>query len=121
MDSRKRELKKDYQQSPRPMGVFKISNTVNNKVLVGSSVNLPGILNRHKSELQLGGHRNKTLQADWNEFGSESFIFEVIEELKPKEEGGDYKSDLAILEEIYLDMLQPYDERGYNERKKEKT
>src|SRR5689334_4282120 len=118
MDNRKKALKKDYKETPRPMGVYKICNTINNKILVGASVNLPAILNRHKFELQLGGHKNLALQAEWNQFGGESFTFEVIEELKPKaESGNDDKTDLAVLEEIYLDMLQPYGERGYNARK----
>jgi GIY-YIG catalytic domain len=122
MDSKKRELKRDYKETPRPMGVYKICNTTNNKILVGASVNLPGILNRHRFELQMGGHKNRALQADWNEFGGECFTFEVIEELKPKgETPAGLKEELATLEEIYLDMLQPYGERGYNEAKRDQA
>ena len=48
MDRKKKELKREYQQSPRPMGVYQIRNLVKDKVLLGSSLNLPGIFNRYK-------------------------------------------------------------------------
>ena len=31
----------------------------------------------------------------------------------------DYKEDLKTLEELWLEKLQPYDEKGYNQRKKD--
>lgn len=51
------------------MGVYQVRNTVNGKLLVGASVDLPTILNRHRAELRMGGHRNRELQKDWAEFG----------------------------------------------------
>jgi len=119
VDSKKKELKREYKQHQRQMGVYQIRNTVNDKVLVGAALDLQGILNRHKFELKMGGHRSKTLQAEWQEFGGESFVFEVLDELTPKEDPKyDYKSDLAFLEELWLEKLQPYGDRGYNEKKK---
>jgi hypothetical protein len=121
MSARKKELKKEYQQSHQPMGVYQIRNLINDKVLVGATLNLPGILNRHKFQLKMGNHQNKTLQADWREFGEENFAFEILDELTPREDPAhDYKADLAFLEELWLEQLQPFDERGYNERKKDR-
>jgi group I intron endonuclease len=115
----KKELKREYKEALRPMGVFQIRNSVNEKVFVGSSLNLDGIFNRHEFQLKMNGHPNKSLQADWNEFGGESFAFEVLEEVFPRENPGyDYKSDLEVLEDLWLEKLEPYGERGYNERKK---
>ncbi|MDD5093598.1 MAG: hypothetical protein PHV74_04355 [Dehalococcoidia bacterium] len=69
--------------------------------------------------MNLGSHRNKRLQDEWNEFGSENFAFELLDELTPiKGECHDYQADLAFLEELWLEKVQPYGERGYNERKK---
>jgi hypothetical protein len=114
MDKRK-ELKKNYQQAHRPMGVFQIRNTVNNKVLVGVGLDLPGILNRHRFQLNLGSHRNKVLQAEWHEFGSDQFSFDILDELTPTEGARqNYQEELAVLEALWLDKLQPYGERGYN-------
>ena len=121
MASSKKELKRAYQQNHPPMGVYQIRNLANEKVFVGSSVNLPGIFNRQRFQLQAGSHQNKALQVDWNQFGEAGFAFEVLDELSPKEDPAyDYRADLVLLEDIWLDQLQPYGERGYNEPKKDR-
>jgi GIY-YIG catalytic domain len=114
---RKKELKKEYLQNHRPMGVYQIRNIVNDKVLIGAALDLPGVLNRHKFQLKMGNHTSGALQAEWNEFGSESFAFEILDEITPKE-GRDYREELAFLEELWLEKSQPYGDRGYNEKKK---
>ena len=119
MKNKNRDLKKEYKQKQNQMGVYQIRNMVNEKIFIGSSLNIPGIFNRQKFQLKMGNHRNKALQAEWNEFGSESFAFEVLDELTPKEDPAyNYREDLATLENLWLENLQPYGDRGYNERKK---
>lgn len=120
MNNKKKEMVKEYKQNPPTMGVYQIRNLINDKVLVGTALNLPGILNSNKFQLSLGGHKNKSLQAEWKEFGAENFVFEVLDELSPNassEKG--YREELALLEEFWLDKLQPFGERGYNEKKKD--
>jgi hypothetical protein len=118
MPESKKQLKRQYQQTPRPMGIFLIRNEVKNKVFLGASLNLPGIINRHKFQLQNGMHANKALQKDWNEFGSNNFSFEIVDELAPRSEPGtNYKEELDQLEYLWLEKLQPFDKQGYNERK----
>ncbi len=117
--SNKKELKREYKQNHRPMGVFQIRNVVNDKVLVGATLNLPGVINRHQFQLKMGGHPNKKLQAEWHEFGSQIFVFEILDELTPgNDPGQDYREDLAFLEALWLEKLEPYGDRGYNEKKK---
>lgn len=119
MNSEQKALKKEYQQSQTPMGVFQIRNMVNEKVFVGSALNLPGIFNRHKVELKMGSHKNKALQAEWNEFGADKFAFEILDELTPvSDPQHDYREDLTHLEDLWLEKLQPFGEQGYNEPKK---
>ena len=119
MQPDKKKLKKDYQQSARPMGVFLIRNNVSDKVFLGVSPNLDGVINRHKFQLQNGVHANKALQADWNALGTTSFAFEIVDELTPSQAPArDYRQELALLEKLWLEKLQPFDDRGYNERKK---
>ncbi len=113
----KKDLKREYKQTLRPMGVFQIRNTTNEKVFVGSTMNLDGIFNRHEFQLKTGVHPNKILQADWNEVGAENFAFEVLEEISPRE-NLDYQSELEFLEDLWLEKLEPYGDKGYNERKK---
>jgi hypothetical protein len=119
MVSKKKELKREYQQNHTPMGIYRIRNIPNDKILIGTALNLPGILNGQKAQLSGGCHPNKALQSEWNEFGSDNFTFEIVDELSATEgPAHDYREDLAFLEEFWLDKLQPYDERGYNRRKK---
>jgi hypothetical protein len=115
MKSDHKQLKRDYQQSLRPMGIFLIRNNRTDQVFLGSSTDLPGIINRHKSQLRLGGHPNKALQSDWNELGEQNFAFEIVDELTA--EAGvkrDYREELRVLEEMWLERLKPFGERGYN-------
>ena len=113
----RKELKREYKETPRPMGVFQIRNLSNEKVFVGASMNLDGIFNRHRFQLNAGSHQSKDLQKDWNESGAENFAFEVLEELTPRE-NLDLPKELEFLEDLWLEQLQPYSEKGYNERKK---
>jgi hypothetical protein len=115
----KKALTREYRESRRPMGVYQIRNTVNGKLLVGMSVDLPSILNRHRADLRIGGHRNRELQKDWAEFGPEAFEFEILDTLKPPEQPDyDPSGDLRVLEELWLDKLAPFGERGYNAKPK---
>ena len=92
-----------------------VKNTANGKILLGSSLNLDGPLNSHKFMLSIGSHRNKALQQDWNEHGADKFVFEILDVVKIKDEPGFNVSDeLALLEEVWIEELQPFGERGYN-------
>lgn len=121
MNTKRNELKKEYKQTQTQMGIYRIRNLANGKVLIGTAMNLPGILNSNKFQLKMGSHPNKELQTEWNEFGSEQFAFEVLDVLPPRDETGyDYHADLASLEELWQEKMEPYGERGYNERRMEK-
>lgn len=114
MKSRK-ELNREYQERVKPAGVFQIRNTVNGKVLLGSSLNLEGPLNGHKFMLKHGSHTNKLLQQEWNEYGPDSFAFEILEEVKVSDSPNfNLNDELTLLEQIWLEKLQPFGERGYN-------
>lgn len=118
MDERKKRLKKAYLQSRRVMGVFLIRNLVNDKIFVGVGLDLSGIINSHKFQLEAGVHRNRRLQRDWNALGGTSFAFEILDQLEPREDADDGgRKDLAFLEELWLERLQPFGARGYNKRK----
>lgn len=70
----------------------------------------------------MGTPTNKLLQNEWEEFGAEVFVFEILEILKTPEEGYfDAKDALKKLREKWLDKLQPYGESGYNIRKPDKN
>jgi len=116
----KKEMIKQYKQTLRPMGIYQITNKANGKIFIGASLDLPGKINSNRFQLQHGSHMNKELQADFRQFGEDAFSFEQVDTLEPKSDPQyDYHDDLAILEEMWLEKLQPYGEKGYN-RKKQK-
>ena len=109
------ELKEEYRQKKFRIGVFQIRNVLNNKIYIGSSVNLDAIWNRSQMELNLGGHRNVALQTEWKQFGPENFMFEVLFELEPQDnDQTDYSKEVKKLEKMYLEELKPFDSKGYH-------
>jgi hypothetical protein len=111
----KQELKRAYKEREKPAGVFQVKNVANGKILLGSSLNLEGPLNSHKFMLAIGRHRNEELQREWNEYGPGNFVFEILEVVKVKSDPGfDLSDELTLLEEIWLEELQPFGVRGYN-------
>ncbi len=113
----KKALKLNYLETPRPMGVFQIRNLTNEKVFIGKSENLDGIFNRIEFQLKANVHNQKQLQADWNELGADKFAFEILEELEFRE-NLDIKKELEFLEDLWLEKLQSFGSKGYNEPKK---
>jgi hypothetical protein len=111
----KKEIVQAYKQMTFRIGVFQIRNIVNGKIFVEGSSNLDKIWNRHRTELNFGSHQSKALQTDWNELGESNFAYEILGEIEQKEgENIDYTRDLKALEQLYLEELTPYGEKGYN-------
>jgi hypothetical protein len=103
----KSAAKKEYRQAKRPMGVYRIRNTRNDKSYVGFSMDLPAIINRHKAELKFGSHRNRELQEEWNSLGESSLQFEVLDELKGKENSQSSPiEELKVLAEMWIRKLE---------------
>lgn len=122
---RRKEIGKQYTQTHRPMGIYKLKNNVNGKMLIGSSMDLPGMFNRLKFSLNSGVWMNKELQREWSEYGEDQFSFEIVEQIKPQEEMigsvdelDKYKKELELMEQMWLEELQPYGEQGYNKKPK---
>lgn len=112
---RNKELKEAYRQIRFPAGVFQIRNTINNKIFIDSSNNLDKIFNRYRAELNSGGHRNKTLQQEWNEYGEENFRYEILAEIRQTDDlQADLYKEAKQLAKMYLEELQPYGDNGYH-------
>ena len=109
------DLIREYKERAKPAGVFQIKNTANGKVLLGSSKNLEGPLNMHEFMLRTGHHQNQTLQQEWNEYGADKFVFEILETVKVRDDPNfNLDDELTLLEQIWWDELKPMGERGYN-------
>lgn len=79
--------------------IYSIINLINDKQYVGSTVNKNTRWSRHKTTLNKNIHPNKHLQAAWNKYGTENFIFIIITKCEKKE--------LLTLEQLYIDILKP--------------
>lgn len=76
--------------------IYKIRNVTNQKFYIGSTTNKRERFRNHRRLLRKGAHHCKHLQAAWNKYGEECFVFEVVEEIP---EG----SDLWAAEDRWLD------------------
>lgn len=109
------ELKRSYKETPRQSGIFQIKNIKSGKVLLGSSTNLHGPLNKHRFLLVIGKHANLALQDDWNRLGADFFTFDILDLVKLKDDPlFSLEDELTLLEQIWLEKLQPIGEGGYN-------
>ena len=102
---RKAQIRR-YKQTPRPMGVFRVRNTASARSLVGTSVDLPSMLNRQRFQLESGAHSDRGLQADWDAGAPCAFEFEVLDTLEPLDDPGyDPAADLEMLKTVWVERL----------------
>lgn len=81
-------------------------NTAAARSLVGSTLNLPGMLNRQRFQLENRSHADAELQADWNELGPGGFEFEVLDRLEPSQNPDhDVAEELSLLLEMWIERL----------------
>lgn len=79
-------------------GVYAIINMHNNKMYIGSSVNIKNRLRSHFKSLHNGTHANKNLQAEWNLYGEQGFFYDLLEEVENV-------GALLVREQLYLDSF----------------
>ena len=88
-------------------GIYKILNKTNNKVYVGSSVNISNRQYKHFWMLKKGIHDNIYLQKSFNKNGLENFVFEILELCEEK--------DLILKENYYINNYKSNEMTfGYN-------
>ena len=111
----RKALIRQYKETRRPAGVFRVRNTVNGESLVGTSVDPPSMPNRQRAQLRMGIYDNRALQTDWNTLGADAFEFEVLDVLTPPEQADwNPRDELHVLEKLWLEKLAPLGDRGYN-------
>lgn len=60
-------------------GVYRIRNLISGNLYVGKAKSVRYRTNEHRNALRKGIHCNTHLQAAWNKYGEEAFVFEVVE------------------------------------------
>lgn len=95
-----------YTTIPVASGIYKITCTANNRLYIGSAINIRKRIYQHIWDLRRLAHHSITLQRAWDKYGETAFTYEVLElVLAPF---------LLEREQYWLDKLQPFDERGFN-------
>jgi len=94
------------------VGIYKITNLINNLVYIGSTVNLYRRKNEHLKELRANKHHNSHMQNSFNKYGEDIFEFTIQ----------DIVFDLESLierEQFWIDHYKSNDKTiGYNIREK---
>lgn len=80
-------------------GIYQIVNTVNGKSYVGSAVDLRRRRRQHWHALRSNRHTNPKLQASWNKYGEEWFVFRTVLLCSPE--------NCVLYEQCALDALSP--------------
>ena len=84
-----------YPMDNNKSGIYVIRNSIDDRVYIGSAVNIRQRFKTHERSLQLGSHSNKHLQRFYNKYGLGVLNFQIIE-VCPQ----DY---LIQLEQLYID------------------
>jgi len=86
-------------------GIYKITNTITNKVYTGSAINIELRWREHLNDLRKNKHHSIKLQRAFNKYGENAFIFTIILLCD--------KLELITNEQLYIDELDSYN-KGYN-------
>lgn len=89
--------------SEKISGIYCIENIKNHKKYIGQSVDIINRWRNHKWSLKSNKHPNNYLQASWNKYGENNFIFYILEKTL----------FLNEQEEYWINKLDTYN-NGYN-------
>lgn len=88
-------------------GIYYIENIITKQKYIGQSHNIYDRWRRHKGALKNNTHYNDLLQESWNKYGSDCFIFKIIQECSSEQ--------LDELEKHYIKKYNTTDiKNGFN-------
>ena len=97
-------------------GVYQIKNKKNGKIFITSARNISNF-NGDIFQLNLGSYKNKLLQAEWKEYGEDSFEFVILQSFEEGRDRSEIIKELKKLEKEWVLKLQPFGSKGYNKEK----
>ena len=103
----------EYKRRKLQGGVYKITNTLNGKYLLGHTTNVKSVQNRFAFALATGSTLHYKLKKDWQELGAQTFTFEILEELEQQanQSQAEFLEELKTLEQLCqtnLDVSRAY-------------
>lgn len=79
-------------------GIYKIK--INDKIYIGSAINIKHRLKTHLGTLKTKTHHNRTMQNLFNKYGENEIYFEIVEQCDP--------TCRIEREKYFIDTLKPY-------------
>lgn len=104
-------MKAIYHEKANEGGVYRILNLVTGRFYYGSTYRFKKRYDSHKATLESSKHTNTFLLHEYRKYGSENFVFEVIEVVD-----GDEKRRLAV-EQTYISKFYDGQKQCLNLRK----
>lgn len=99
---------------PRICAIYCIKNIENNKVYIGSSLDIRKRFINHKLDLKKNNHTNTYLQNSYNKYGEKSFTISILEKCD--------KINIIEKEQYWMDYFKSYSSKiGYNILKKARS
>lgn len=90
-------------------GIYQIENRVNNRIYIGSSIDLNKRRKEHLYRLKNNRHTNNHLQNSFNKYGEKNFVFTILVYYESQE--------LIFQEQKFLDYYKTYERgKGFNVR-----
>ena len=91
-------------------GIYIITNDIDARIYVGSATSFKQRYATHRNKIMLNENCNPKLRNFANKYGIEHLTFSAVHLC--------CKEDLLKVEQMYLDILQPFDDNGFNIVKK---
>jgi predicted GIY-YIG superfamily endonuclease len=122
-DGYRKKIRKSIKswKAGQPAGIYKITCIKNGRVYIGESKCMRMRWSSHKSDLRRDNAKTNTLlQEDWDKFGEQAFVFEVLEEL-PKDKDVLLEREYHYINNAIKEGAELYNNAGsLQERKRNK-
>ena len=95
-----------YNFTSTTRGIYTITNLLDGRYYVGSSLTIEKRIKRHKKDLLSNKHHCQPLQRAWNKYGEQNFKFDIVLNLNHCEE--------QIIRDIEQEILNKEFDKTYN-------
>jgi len=113
----KKEIRKEYKNQKHPAGLYAVKNMPDNKMFIGTSLNLPAKIRGITFELEMGSHTYDNLVNDYKQLGKENFEIFILDQIEVKEETDrELRAELETLEAMWIEKLKGEGVRFYNKK-----
>jgi hypothetical protein len=105
--ARKKELKDAYKSRQVVGGICSIRCSGNQNVRIQATADIEGSRNRFDFAVLTGTCPDPSMRGDWLRYGSKSFTFTVLEEIRKRDSQTDeeFSRDIETLHDIWLDKI----------------